>query len=108
MVAKHVKLAATSAGAHGEGEGQVEAAAKQEVEGLRVESGGPGRRESREWCLSEGAVLGSHEVPRWTVEATPNLSVNEALFHHLRHPLLLPIFGLTRFRVLHPRCWCFC
>ena len=36
MVAKHVELAATSAGTQSEGKGQVEAAAKQEVERLRV------------------------------------------------------------------------
>ena len=92
----------------GDGEEQVEAAAKQEVERLRVEPGDPGRRESREWCRSEGAMLGSEEGPRWTVEAKPNLSVNEALFHHPRRLLLPPIFRLTRFGVLHPRCWCFC
>ena len=50
MVAKHVELTATSAGAQSEGKGQVEAEAKQEVERLRVEPGDPGRRESREWC----------------------------------------------------------
>ena len=32
MVAKHVKLAATSAGAHGEGKGQVEAAAQEHLD----------------------------------------------------------------------------
>ena len=108
MVAKHVKSAATSAGAQSEGKGQVEAAAKQEVERLRVEPGDPGRRESHEWCRSEGAMLGSEEGPRWTVEERPNLSVNETLFHHLRRLLLPPIFRLTGFGVLHPRCWCLC
>ena len=79
-----------------------------EVERLRVEPGDPGRRESREWCRSEWAMLGSEEGSGWTVEASPNLSVNEALFHHPRPPLLPPTFWLIGFGVLHPRCWSFC
>ena len=53
-------------------------------------------------------MLGSEEGPRWIVEERPNLSVNETLFHHPRRLLLPPIFRLTGFGVLHPRCWCLC
>ena len=53
---------------------QSEGKAKQEVERLRA----------IEWCRSEGAMLGSEEGPRWTVEERPNLGVNETLFHHAR------------------------
>ena len=52
-----------TAGAQGDGEEQVEAAAKQEVERLCFEPGDPGRRESREWCRNERAMLGSEEGP---------------------------------------------
>ena len=56
MVAKHDKLAATSAGAQSEGEGQVEAAAKQEAEGCASNLGAEARGPC--WDL-RGALVGS-------------------------------------------------
>ena len=49
MVAKHVKLTATLAGAHGEGKGQVQASAQEKTERLSVHLGCFRSREGSEW-----------------------------------------------------------
>ena len=49
MVAKHVKLAATSAGVHGEGKGQVQPSAQEKTERLSVHLGCFRSREGSEW-----------------------------------------------------------
>ena len=61
MVAKHVKSAATSAGEQREGKGQEEAAAKQEMERLRVELGHP--QWSNEGTPSEDPNMASRVTP---------------------------------------------
>ena len=57
MVAKDVMLAATSAGAHGQGKGQVKSPAQEKAERLRVQSCRLGCRQNCEWCRRQRALL---------------------------------------------------
>ena len=73
MMAKFVKLAATSAGTHGQKEGQVQASAQEDTERLSINPGSLGCGECGQKCRSHRSVLGTQHCSGTVTEARPHL-----------------------------------